>query len=98
MNQVKTLFEHGQKREVMKMKFLANLLGAEIKDDDSPFSESSSTDGKPPSKPEVFKFGDPEDYKKMPKEDQLKLRDKMMGGHKSWVHSRRKDGKPGPFA
>lgn len=58
------------------MKFHAMIHGVQFKDN-PPFTESKG-------KNEIsgFAFGDPEDYKKMSKEERQKLTDKMMGKHK----------------
>ena len=52
----------------------------------------------PKKKKSFFKFGDPEDYKKISRDKQLDLTKKMMNYHKSWVNKPRRDGKTGPLA
>ncbi len=74
--QLFVLFEHAQKREADRYKIQAMMHGAETKD----ASPATATEAKP------FMFGDPDDYKNLPPEEQKDLTNKMMGMHKQWAN------------
>ena len=75
------LFHYHQEREVRRMKFEAQIHGAEIQ-----------IDGKSSVRPEEnqlqgMQFGDPAEYEKMTPEERQALTDKMMGVHKRVVRT-----------
>ena len=64
------------------MEFQAIIHGAEMKKDNTLLNDVA----KPKQKQKDFmKFGDPEDYKKMPKEEREALTQKMKATHKIWA-------------
>ena len=75
--QLLALYEHAQKREIERHKFQAIMHGAEPKE--SSMVSSERKDSRP------FMFGDPDDYKNMPSEEQKDLTEKMLSAHKLWA-------------
>jgi len=100
LGQIQVMFEHAQKREDERIKIQAIMHGADIKEDEDEegvFGDERDM-ASPKKKKSFFKFGDPEDYKKISRDKQLDLTKKMMNYHKSWVNKPRRDGKTGPLA
>jgi hypothetical protein len=73
------LFEHAQKRENDNRRFQAAIHGAEVKDAPAVAVQKKKDD--------KFMFGDPEEYKNMPKAEREALTKTMMGSHKRWGQS-----------
>jgi len=76
--QLLVLFEHAQKREGDRYKFQAMLHGTKTEDAPEPVVQSEI-------KASSFMFGDPDEYKNMPPEEQKDLTEKMMAAHKRWA-------------
>lgn len=72
------LFNHSEKREKEKWELLGSFLGVKSQSQSSPPSSA---------KEETFIFQDPEEYKKMSKEERTKLTETMKTSHRSWALS-----------
>jgi len=77
------LYEHAVDRKIRDMKFSAILHGADPKDLEDKELPSAST------KEDSLVFGNPEDYKRMSKEEQKALSDKMKKKFMSWAGVRK---------
>jgi len=71
------LCELAQKRELVRMKFQANLHGAKIKDGD--LAGSNQETGTP---------GDPNSYAHLSKEERKRLTQKQLSNHKKWAEEK----------
>ncbi len=71
------LCELAQKRELVRMKFQANLHGVKIKDGD--LKGSGQEEGTP---------GDPNSYAHLSMEERKKLTQKQLGNHKNWAEEK----------
>jgi hypothetical protein len=85
------LFEHGQKRDELKMRFEAKLHGAKIKDQSQTIFTDPGTQENIVSDTILFK--DPEVYAKMTEEEKQKETDRLMAFTKRWDSSKPFGGK-----
>lgn len=85
------LFEHGQRRDELKMRFEAKLHGAKIKDQSDTIFTDPVTQEKTVSDTVLFK--DPEVYAKMTEEEKQRETERLMAFTKKWDSSKPLGGK-----
>ena len=87
LDQAHILFKHSMEREADKeynrMKFIANLIGADTGDE----KKSKNNLEEAEKQQELPVFRDPNEYDNMSEEERKKLTEQMMSKHKKWVNN-----------
>ena len=102
LQQAHILFLHSMERESEKeyqrMKFIANIMGANIDDSESKNQNKDVQQDldKKEKEQDLPLFRDPSEYDEMSNEEREKLTNQMMSKHKKWVNNQDKLGNKKP--